>query len=128
MLLNLCYNSRGFVLHVEEFMASLTTISRKKTASPLATSRRAGTARMSKRFRDAISIAESRGLLEGGRTVTLRGRMPAALVREAKRKTGAQTDSRLLEAALANIAVADDFGEWLISQRGTINPDLDLEF
>jgi len=83
---------------------------------------------MNKRFREAISIAESKGLLQGGRTVTLRGRMPAALVREARRKTGAKTDSRLLEAALANIAVADDFAEYMISRRGTVSPDLDLEF
>jgi hypothetical protein len=54
--------------------------------------------------------------------------MPAALVAHAKRRTGITSDSRLLEAALASIAVADDYGEWLISQRGTIAPELDLEF
>jgi hypothetical protein len=111
-------------------MVSSTAVPRKEiTSAPTAPPRRRSAAtQMKKRFQDAISIAESKGLLQGGRTVTVRGRMPAALVRAARKKTGAQTDSRLLEAALANIAVEDDFGEWLISQRGTINPDLDLEY
>jgi hypothetical protein len=51
-----------------------------------------------------------------------------ALVAQAKLKTGISSDSKLLEAALANIAVADDYAEWLFSQRKTVNPDLDLEF
>jgi hypothetical protein len=34
----------------------------------------------------------------------------------------------LLEAALANLAVADDYADWLISQRETVDPALDLEF
>jgi hypothetical protein len=54
--------------------------------------------------------------------------MPEELVAEAKRKTGIISDSKLLETALANLAVADDYAEWLFSQRGTIDPALDLEF
>jgi hypothetical protein len=54
--------------------------------------------------------------------------MPAGLVEQAKRRSGITSDSKLLEAALANLAVADDYWQWLHSQRGTINPDLDLEF
>jgi hypothetical protein len=40
----------------------------------------------------------------------VRGSMPSALVAQAKKKTGIQSDSKLIEAALANIAVADDYG------------------
>jgi hypothetical protein len=80
------------------------------------------------RIADALSIAEQQGLLSGGRTLTVRGRMPSLLVAQAKKKTGIQSDSKLLEAALANIVVADDYGEWLLSQRGTVSKDLDLEF
>jgi hypothetical protein len=80
------------------------------------------------RLREAVSIAESKGLLEGGRCLTVRGRMPAALVAHAKRKSGISSDSKLLEAALASIAVADDYADWLISQRSTIARELDLEF
>lgn len=58
----------------------------------------------------------------------IRGRMPEELVAQAKRKTGITSDSKLLEAALANIVVADDYAEWLVSQRGTIHPSVDLEF
>jgi len=54
--------------------------------------------------------------------------MPQELVAEAKRKTGISSDSKLLEAALANIVAADDYAEWLYSQRGTVDPALDLEF
>ncbi len=79
-------------------------------------------------LRGALSIAEEKGLLKGGRTLMIRGRMPEALVAQAKRRTGITSDSKLLEAALANIAVADDYAEWLFSQRGTVNRNLDLEF
>jgi hypothetical protein len=79
-------------------------------------------------LRSALSIAEEKGLLKGRRTLVIRGRMPEELVAEAKRKTGITSDSKLLETALANIVVADDYAEWLFSQRGTIDPALDLEF
>lgn len=82
----------------------------------------------SRRFGDALSIAEEQGLLSGTRTLTVRGRMPSLLVEQAKKKTGIQSDSKLIEAALANIAVADDYADWLLAQRGTVSKDLDLEF
>jgi hypothetical protein len=58
---------------------------------------------------DALSIAEQRGLLSGGRTLVVRGRMPSLLVERAKNKSGIQSDSKLIEAALANIVAADDY-------------------
>ncbi len=79
-------------------------------------------------LRNALSIAEKKGLLSGPRTLMIRGRMPEGLVAEAKRKTGITSDSKLLETALANIAVADDYTVWLFSQRATVDPTLDLEF
>jgi len=82
----------------------------------------------SRRFNDALSIAGQQGLLSGGRTLTVRGRMPSLLVERAKQKTGIQSDSKLIEAALANIAVADEYADWLVAQRGTVSKDLDLEF
>ena len=77
---------------------------------------------------DVIAIASQQGLLSGGRTLTVRGRMPSLLVEEAKKKTGIQSDSKLLEVALASLVVADDYGAWLLDQRGTVSRDLDLEF
>lgn len=82
----------------------------------------------SRRVVDALSIAEQQGLLSGGRTRTLRGRMPSLLVEQAKKRTGIQSDSKLIEAALANIVVADEYADWLLNQRGTVSKDLDLEF
>jgi len=81
-----------------------------------------------RRLDDALSIAEQQGLLSGARTLTVRGRMPSLLVEQAKKKTGIQSDSKLIEAALANIVVADEYADWLLGQRGTVSKDLDLEF
>ena len=81
-----------------------------------------------RRLGDALSIVEQQGLLSGGRTLVVRGRMPSLLVEQAKKKSGIQSDSKLIEAALANIVVADDYADWLLAQRGTVSKDLDLEF
>ena len=101
---------------------AIRTSQRSKQTKPLTANVTQG------RIGDALSIAEEQGLLSGGRTLTLRGRMPSLLVEQAKRKTGIQSDSKLLEAALANIVAADDYAEWLLAQRGTISKDLVLEF
>jgi hypothetical protein len=82
----------------------------------------------SHRVGDALFIAEQQGLLAGTRSFTVRGRMPSRLVEQAKKKTGIRSDSKLIEAALANLVVADEYGEWLLRQRGTVSRDLDLEF
>lgn len=73
-------------------------------------------------------MAEREGLLDGGRTRVVRGRMPAALVSQAKKRTGIQSDTDLIEVALANIAMGDEYADWLLSQRGTIDPEVELEF
>jgi hypothetical protein len=91
-------------------------------------SKRTRPAANSRRLDDALSIAEQQGLLRGGRTLTLRGRMPLLLVEQAKKKTGIQSDSKLIEAALANLVVADEYADWLLAQRGTVSRELDLEF
>ena len=77
---------------------------------------------------EILSLAKAKGLLSGARTLVVRGRMPVELVSQAKRRTGITSDSKRLEAALANIALSDDYAEWLLSQRGTVNAELDLEF
>jgi hypothetical protein len=80
------------------------------------------------RLKDMLVIAEERGLLRGTRTKVVRGRMPEALVSKAKARTGIKSDTELLEVALANLAVADDYPEWLLSRRSTVSRDVDLEF
>ena len=54
--------------------------------------------------------------------------MPDALVAKAKARSGVQSDTELIEVALANLAVADEYAGWLLAQRGRISKDLDLEF
>jgi hypothetical protein len=75
-----------------------------------------------------MTIAEQEGLLDGERTQVVRGRMPRALVARAKNRSGIVSDTALIEIALANIAVADDYPDWLLSQRGAIPAGVDLEF
>ena len=80
------------------------------------------------KLREVMVIAEEQGLLRGERNQVVRGRMPKALVAQAKKRTGVVSDTDLIELALANIAVADDYAEWLLARRGTIHHEADLEF
>jgi hypothetical protein len=80
------------------------------------------------KLREVMVIAEEQGLLRGERTQVVRGRMPEALVARAKKRTGIASDTDLIELALANIAVADDYADWLLSRRGTIDREAKLEF
>jgi hypothetical protein len=93
----------------------------KKKSAPAAASR-AG------KSQDMLALAEQRGLLRGTRTRVMRGRMPEALVARAKARTGVKSDTELIELALVNLAVADDYAEWLLSQRASVSQDVDLEF
>jgi hypothetical protein len=82
----------------------------------------------SRKLHDVLMMAEREGLLRGERTKIIRGRMPEALVSEAKKRTGIESDTDLLEVALANIAVADNYAEWLLSRRGAVDSEVQLEF
>ena len=53
--------------------------------------------------------------------------MDEALVVAAKARTGVESDSELLQLALATLAVGDDFGKWLLAQAGRLDPDFALE-
>ena len=93
----------------------------RRQSSRLASSR-------SGKLREVMTIAEEEGLLSGERTQVVRGRMPRALVARAKNRTGIASDTDLIEVALAHIAVADDYADWLLSQRGRVPAEVDLEF
>ena len=80
------------------------------------------------RLREIMVIAEQEGLLRGERIQVVRGRMPEALVARAKKRTGIDSDTELIEVALANIAVEDDYADWLLSRRGAVSRETDLEF
>ena len=87
-----------------------------------------GSPMRSSKLRDVMVIAEQEGLLRGERTQVVRGRMPEALVARAKKRTGIHSDTDLIEVALANIAVADDYADWLLSRRGAVGSEAELEF
>lgn len=74
-----------------------------------------------------IAAAQRSGLLheKSGR---IGGRVSPALVKKAKARTGIQTDTDLIEFALANIALEDKFAEVFKETRGKVNPDLKLGF
>src|SRR5260370_35036244 len=87
-----------------------------KRAAQVSSSRRKTRAdvRGSGRLREIMVLAEREGLLRGERTQMVRGRMPEALVTRAKKRTGINADTDLIEVALANITCDDDYGAWLV--------------
>lgn len=62
------------------------------------------------------------------RTGRIGARVNPELVREAKRRTGIETDSELVELALANLVIEDGFAEAFKRIRGAVDKDVDLEF
>jgi len=74
-----------------------------------------------------MSEAKNAGLIGGPKDAVIRGRVSSALVKAAKKRAGVSTDTELLEVALANLALADDFGDKFLKRKGTVDPDLDLE-
>jgi hypothetical protein len=75
------------------------------------------------RFDAVMRAAEQSGLLgEKG------GRVSPALIRQAKRQTGIETDTDLIEFALATVALEDNFAEAFKESRGKVDPKLKLGF
>jgi hypothetical protein len=74
-----------------------------------------------------MAAAQSSGLLneKSGR---IGGRVSPVLVQRAKARTGIETDTDLIEFALASIALEDNFAEAFRAVRGTVDPDLKLGF
>jgi hypothetical protein len=64
----------------------------------------------------------------GGKTGRIGGRVSPALVEQAKRQSGIETDTDLIAFALATIALEDGFAEAFKASRGTVDPDLKLGF
>lgn len=77
---------------------------------------------------DAVmKAAEHSGLL-GEKSKRIGGRISPALIEQAKKHTGIETDTDLIEFALAAVALDDDFGSVFRKTRGTVDPDLKLGF
>jgi hypothetical protein len=79
------------------------------------------------RFEAVMQAAEQSGLLseKSGR---IGGRVSPALVEQAKRRTGIETDTDLIEFALATVALEDNFADAFWASRGKVDPKLKLGF
>lgn len=67
------------------------------------------------------------GLL-GEKSARIGGRISPALLEQAKKQTGISTDTDLIEFALANVALEDEFSKAFDKVRGTVDPSLKLGF
>ncbi|PKR89877.1 hypothetical protein CXZ10_08125 [Pleomorphomonas diazotrophica] len=74
-----------------------------------------------------MKAADQAGML-GEKSHRIGGRISPTLVETAKKQTGIETDSELIEFALATIALDDHFGRALREVEGTVSPDLKLGF
>ena len=79
------------------------------------------------RRRVVIETAKAAGFL-GGETVALARAFGVAFLDAARERSGVTSDTELLEYALAKVALEDDFGPRLLALKGSVAPDLDLEF
>jgi hypothetical protein len=79
------------------------------------------------RFKAVMQAARQAGLLhgKGGR---IGGRVSPVLVRQAKRQTGIEADTDLIEFALATVALEDNFAQAFRKSRGKVDPELKLGF
>src|SRR5262245_32121622 len=84
---------------------------------------RAGHRGDTSRYEAVMEAAERAGLLED-KDSRIAGRVSSALVAQAKRQTGIESDTDLIAFALASIAIEDDFIEVFRAVRGKIDPTL----
>jgi hypothetical protein len=99
----------------------------RKNLSKASVRQAAPASRKGDRFSEVLVIAAETGLFRGTRSRVVRGRMPEALVEKAKSRTGIESDTELLELALATLALVDDYPEWLLSRKGVVPADIDLD-
>jgi hypothetical protein len=78
-------------------------------------------------FQSVMDAAERAGLLKD-KSSRIAGRVSRALIEQAKRRTGIESDTDLIEFALANIALEDNFAEVFKASHGKVDPDLKLGF
>lgn len=109
----------GFVVQGREGTASAKRARAAKTGKSVVVN--------ATRFEAVMKAAEHSGLL-GEKSTRIGGRISPALLEQAKKQTGIQTDTDLIEFALANVALDDDFGQTFERVRGTVDPSLKLGF
>lgn len=81
---------------------------------------------LSPRVRATLSAAKAKGLISGKKGKQLSGRVHERLFEAAAANSGLQ-GADLIDYALARVAIEDDFAERLLSLKGTIPKDVDLD-
>jgi len=79
------------------------------------------------RLKAVMQAAQMSGLL-GDKSKRIGGRISPALIEQAKKSTGIETDTDLIEFALASIALDDQFSSVFRKAQGSVDPDLKLGF
>ncbi|MER9337418.1 hypothetical protein NKJ06_26110 [Mesorhizobium sp. M0293] len=79
------------------------------------------------RISAVLQRAEESGL-RAEKDGRIAGRVSADLIKKAKARTGLTSDTELVEFALANVALEDNFAETFRKTRGTVDPTLKLGF
>ena len=79
------------------------------------------------RFETVMNAAARSGLLNE-KSSRIAGRVSPALVSQAKKRTGIEADTDLIEFALANVALEDNFAETFKDARGKIGTGLKLGY
>jgi hypothetical protein len=97
------------------------------TKASAGSSQREGEAGGQARVAATLEAARQSGLL-GEKAGRIGGRVSPALVSQAKRRTGIEADTDLIEFALATIALEDNFAETFKAARGAVDPELKLGF
>ena len=91
--------------------------------SPKSSQSRAGEAK----FEAIMKAAERAGLLNE-KSSRIGGRVSSMLVAQAKKLTGIEADTDLIEFALASVALEDKFAGAFRKSRGKVDEDLKLGF
>jgi hypothetical protein len=78
------------------------------------------------RLNHAVLELQQAGAFTGARSQKLNTRVDPGLIAAARRRTGLNSDSDLINAALAVIAAGDDYGAWLVRQSGRLPEDFEL--
>jgi hypothetical protein len=76
----------------------------------------------------AVRWLERQGILAGKRSHKLSARVDPGLLRAARERLGENSDTEVVNAALAVLAGDDEFGAWLVGRAGRLPEDFELEF
>lgn len=79
------------------------------------------------RVEAVMRAAEKAGLLKE-KSGRIGVRVSPALIEQAKRQTGIETDTDLIAFALATVALEDNFADAFKKSRGKLDPELKLGF